>query len=64
MNSMFFNCYNLKELDLTSFDTSNVENMNSMFYCCFNLEKINLLSFNTLKVQNMKTNNIFKIKYY
>ncbi len=40
-------------LDLTSFDTSNVESMGSMFYFAINLRNIDLSSFNTSKVTNM-----------
>ena len=50
---MFFKCYNLKEIDLSSFNTSNVKNMSYMFYYCKNLKEINLSSFNTSNVENM-----------
>jgi surface protein len=51
---MFRNCTSLIELDLSSFDTSNVINMSDMFYFCNSLISINFgNSFNTSKVTNM-----------
>ena len=50
MKSMFFQCHSLKELDVSSFDTSNVTDMGSMFFQCGSLEKLDLSSFNTEKV--------------
>ena len=52
---MFECCANLKSLDLSSFDTSNVENMNSMFTVCASLKELNVLNFNTEKVKDMNT---------
>ncbi len=37
-SAMFQNCISLTNLDLSSFDTSNVTNMSGMFYNCTNLE--------------------------
>ena len=34
MNEMFINCYPLKELNLTNFNTNNVTNMEGMFSKC------------------------------
>ena len=34
MSDMFFECNNLNNLDLSSFDTKNFNNMNSIFYGC------------------------------
>lgn len=45
------------DLDLSSFDTSNVTNMESMFYAA-TFSKLNIQSFNTSKVTNML--NMFK----
>ena len=39
-NSMFYNCINIKVLDLNYFNTSNVTNMFAMFSGCNNLETI------------------------
>ena len=40
MEGMFNSCTSLKELDLTGFDISNLENTYQMFYNCTNLETI------------------------
>ena len=47
MTGMFSNCYNLKSLDLSSFDTSNVVSMNDMFASCRSLTSLDLSSFDT-----------------
>ena len=36
MSGMFYNCENLTELNLSSFNTNNVTNMSGMFYSCAN----------------------------
>ena len=51
MNFMFDGCVNLKTVDLTSFDTSNVTVMDAMFQGCKSLEKVDLSSFNTSNVK-------------
>ncbi len=38
MSEMFANCSALKELDLSSFNTSNVEDVRKIFYGCTNLK--------------------------
>ena len=53
MNDIFFDCSSLITLDLSSFNTINVEYMNFMFMGCFSLRSINLSSFNTINVINM-----------
>ena len=50
---LFYNCYNLKIIDLSSCDTFNISNMSYMFKGCINLENINLLSLDTNNVINM-----------
>ena len=40
MSNMFYNCFNLKELNLNDFNTSKVENMNRMFDGCRNLKTL------------------------
>ena len=50
---MFYLCSQLKSIDLTSFNTSQVNNMSYMFYWCSSLKSIDLTSFNTEKVKNM-----------
>lgn len=52
LKEAFYDIRNLKELDLSTWNTSNVETMEKMF-CLSNLDKINVSSFNTSKVQNM-----------
>ena len=47
---MFYDCYYLKSIDLSSFNTTNVTNMNSMFSDCSSLKSIDLSSFNTTNV--------------
>ena len=53
MANMFYNCSSLRSIDISSFNTINVENMNSMFYGCILLESLNLFNFNTIKVKDM-----------
>ena len=50
---MFRNCDNIKSVDLSSFDSSNVNNMNYMFGKCHFLEEVNLNNLNTDKVVDM-----------
>lgn len=50
---MFNECALLKELDLSNFNTSNVEYMTYMFSDCELLKKLDLSNFRTSKVQNM-----------
>jgi len=47
------NCKSLKELNLSSFDTKNVNNMMGMFGGCSELKELNLSSFDTKNVNNM-----------
>ena len=54
MAYMFSECSNLKELDLKSFNTSNVSNMTNMFSRCSRLTELDLTNFNTTSVTNMK----------
>ena len=53
MFGMFQECKKLTNLDLSSFNTSNVTNMSKMFSYCESLTSINLSSFNTAKVTDM-----------
>ena len=50
---MFRNCQNIKNIDLSFFDSSNVTSMKYMFGKCINLEKINLKNLNTENVKDM-----------
>ena len=50
---MFFKCSSLESIDLSSFDSTKVENMTKMFYNCSSLNSINLSSISTTNVKNM-----------
>ena len=50
---MFSDCSKLTNLDLSSFDTSQVTNMSSMFRKCSALTNLDLSKFDTSKVTNM-----------
>ena len=50
MSKMFSRCYNLKDLDLSNFDTKNVKDMSEMFNCCYSLNNLELSSFNLKNV--------------
>ena len=52
---MFQNCSSLQELDVSSFNTSNVTNMSGMFQNCSSLQELDLSNFNTLNVTSMIT---------
>ena len=45
--------YDVKTLDLSGWDTSNVEDMGQMFYLCSNLESLDLSGWDTSSVKNM-----------
>ena len=47
MSFMFYNCYTLKEINFSSFNTNWVVKMSWMFYNCSLLKEIDLSSFNT-----------------
>ena len=55
MGYMFWGCANLKEIDLTNFDTKDVTDMNRMFEGCSSVETLDLTSFDTSKVTNMES---------
>ena len=50
---LFYNYYNLRTVDLTGFDTSNVTNMKNMFAFCGRLKNIDLSGFDTSNVTDM-----------
>ena len=50
---MFYNCHSLTSLDLSSFDTSLVNDMDEMFYNCYSLTSLDLSSFDTSLVKDM-----------
>ena len=53
MGAMFYYCYGLTSLDLSTFNTANVTNMSAMFENCSYLTHLDVSSFNTAKVTNM-----------
>ena len=52
---MFGDCYNLTNIDLSSFNTQNVTNMSNMFYDCNNLNNLDLSSFDTKNVTDISS---------
>lgn len=52
--NMFSYLKNLKSVDVTNMNTSNVTDMYMMFYRCLDLEKIDVSNFDTSKVGNFK----------
>ena len=53
MSYMFYACFNLTSLDVSSFNTANVTKMVYMFGCCFSLTSLDLSSFNTANVTDI-----------
>ena len=51
---MFYDCSFLKSIDLSSFNTNNINNMSYMFNGCYSLKSINLSSVNTNNVKDMR----------
>ncbi|MBO4720138.1 MAG: BspA family leucine-rich repeat surface protein [Prevotella sp.] len=54
MEKMFYGCYYVKSLDLSSFNTANVENMSFMFFGCASMTSLDISSFNTANVKYME----------
>ena len=50
---MFWDCYNVIEIDLSNFDTSQITTMKKMFYGCKSLTSLDLSNFNTSQVRTM-----------
>ena len=53
-NRLFQNLTALEEIDLSSFDTSNVTNMSGMFNYCTKLKQLDLSNFDTSNVTSMR----------
>ena len=53
INYMFYRCCSLTNIDLSNFNTQNVECMSDMFHGCSSLTNIDLSNFNTQKVTDM-----------
>ena len=54
-SNMFASLTNIIKVDLSNFDSSQVENFSKMFYKCSNLEEINLNGLNTLLATDMNS---------
>ena len=52
-NYMFYSCDSIIKLDLSNFNTKNVNDMSFMFSFCKNLKSLDLTNFNTENVNNM-----------
>ena len=61
-NLMFYNLDNIKEIDLSKFDSSKVTEMVGIFYGCTSLISLNLDNFKTSSVTNMGSMFYFCIK--
>ena len=53
MNSIFKNCINISEIDLSHFDASQIDDMKYMFYGCSSLTSLDLSDFETGQVIEM-----------
>ncbi len=53
MSRMFYDCWKLRELDVSGFDSGQVTDMSRMFGACAQLEKINLRGLNTSNVKDI-----------
>ena len=52
---MFWSCEELKNIDLSNFNTENVIDMEEMFYRCENLQILDLSSFDLSNVENLNS---------
>lgn len=52
-SGMFFNCSEMKSVDLSAFDTSEIVDMSNMFRDCSSLTNLDFSSFDTSKVKDM-----------
>ena len=52
-SSMFKDCINITENDLSNFDISHVRFIDKMFYGCSQLTSLNLINMKTSKIENM-----------
>ncbi len=50
---LFYGCFNLEEVDFSSWDVSNVVSLERMFYRCYGLRYANLSGWDTSNVTNM-----------
>lgn len=68
MSNMFRDCKSLTSLDLSMFNTKNVDDMELAFCGCENLEFLDLSNFDTRKVISMRSifmydKNLFEFKF-
>jgi len=65
MKWMFYGCNQLRELDVSSFDTSEVTIMQAMFRGCHNLTELDVSNFETSRVKNFAQmfTSCFRIEY-
>ena len=54
LGAMFADCQKLKALDLSNFNTSDVEDFSDVFYQCYNLKSLNLNGWNTSNATTMR----------
>ncbi len=52
MSGLFYGCYNLKSLDLSSFDTSQIRDIGCLFDGCYSLEEIDVSNWDISQVEN------------
>ena len=50
---MFYLCSNLLSIDLSNFNTQNVETLRLLFNNCSNVKSLDISNFNLSKVKNM-----------
>ena len=53
MNDMFYNCRNLKEINLSKFKVDKVQNVSWMFCKCLSLGYLNIANFNSKKIKDL-----------
>ena len=53
MSEMFYDCSSLTSVNLSNFNTNNINNMSNMFFGCRSLTSLNLSNFNTNNVNKM-----------
>ena len=53
LSDLFWDCKNIKSLDLSGWKTSNVKNMNKLFHNCVNLESVDLSGWDTSSLVDM-----------
>ena len=49
---MFYNCFCLKEVDVSGWNVDTVTSLNSLFYYCYSLKELNLTNWNPEKCTN------------